>query len=64
MQINNLNLEKLKNIIKNFHKYKVHVVGDVIIDIYTRTKLIGGQVGHRQLVLKERDNYFLVEQVW
>ena len=60
MQVNNLNLEKLKNIIKNFRKYKVHVVGDVIIDIYTRTKLIGGQIKSPTIsVLKERDNYFL-----
>lgn len=60
MQINNLNLEKLKNIIKNFNKYKVHVVGDVIIDIYTKTKLNGGQVKSPTIsVLKERDNYYL-----
>ena len=36
------------------------MVGDVIIDIYTRTKLIGGQIKSPTIsVLKERDNYFL-----
>ncbi len=43
MKENNIDFEYLKKVINNFKKYKVHVVGDTIIDTYTRTNFIGGQ---------------------
>lgn len=35
---------KLKQSLRNLNKLKVHVIGDTIIDSYTRTTMIGGQV--------------------
>ena len=43
MSDNKLTFEKLKKTIKQFNKIKIHVVGDTIVDTYTRTTLIGGQ---------------------
>mgnify|MGYP001259779095 CR=1 FL=1 len=40
---NNIKFEKLEEIIKNFKKLKVHVVGDTIVDTYTNTNFIVGQ---------------------
>ena len=42
MDQNNIKFKTLKNSLDDFKKVKVHVVGDVIIDTYTRTNLIGG----------------------
>tara|TARA_B100000029_G_scaffold463033_1_gene496032 strand:+ start:2206 stop:3759 length:1554 start_codon:yes stop_codon:yes gene_type:complete len=39
-----ITFEKLKKTIKKLKNFKVHVVGDLIIDTYTRTNLIGGHV--------------------
>ena len=44
MQNNNFNLGDLKNILSKFSKLHIHVLGDTIVDSYTRTSLIGGQV--------------------
>ena len=43
MQQNKITFKYLKDIVSKFKKYSVHVVGDTIVDTYTRTNLIGGQ---------------------
>lgn len=37
----NITFEGLRDAISRFHDYKVHVIGDTIVDTYTRTNLIG-----------------------
>ena len=44
MNQNKIKFNDLKNVIKKFKKLTVHVVGDTIIDTYTRTSFIGGQI--------------------
>ena len=44
MKNNNFDLEDLKNSLSKFKKLHIHVIGDTIVDSYTRTTLIGGQV--------------------
>ena len=39
---NKITFNTLKNTLKKFKNFKVHVIGDTIIDSYTRTNLIGG----------------------
>ena len=41
MNQNKIKFNDLKNVIKKFKKLTVHVVGDTIIDTYTRTSFIG-----------------------
>ena len=43
MENNNISFEKLVTDLSKFKNIKVHVVGDLIIDTYTNTTLIGGQ---------------------
>ena len=43
MHSNKITFNKLRNTIKDFNKYSAHVIGDTIVDTYTRTKFIGGQ---------------------
>ena len=43
MEENNISFEKLVKDLSKFKNKKVHVVGDLIIDTYTNTTLIGGQ---------------------
>ncbi|PPR41468.1 MAG: D-beta-D-heptose 1-phosphate adenylyltransferase [Alphaproteobacteria bacterium MarineAlpha5_Bin12] len=43
MKHNNIDFKLLKNTLNKFSKFKVHVLGDTIVDTYTRTSLIGGQ---------------------
>lgn len=42
LKSNKITLSSLMKIIENFKKINCHVVGDMIVDTYTRTKLIGG----------------------
>ena len=42
MSRNKITFNTLRNILKKFKNIKVHVIGDTIIDSYTRTNLIGG----------------------
>ena len=44
MSQNSISFESLKSSLENLSTYKVHVIGDTIVDSYTRTSLIGGQV--------------------
>ena len=43
MKSRNLDFESLKKALKKINGTKVHIVGDLIIDSYTRTTMIGGQ---------------------
>jgi len=43
MEFNKITFEDLKKTVKKFEKISVHVVGDTIIDTYTRGAFIGGQ---------------------
>jgi rfaE bifunctional protein kinase chain/domain len=43
MHIHNLDFSDLRSALDKMSGFKVHVVGDTIIDSYTRTNLIGGQ---------------------
>ena len=40
---NNISFSSLRQDLKKFKNYHVHVVGDTIVDTYTRTSFIGGQ---------------------
>ena len=44
MNRNKITFKILKNITKKLNNINVHIIGDTIIDTYTRTSLIGGQV--------------------
>jgi rfaE bifunctional protein kinase chain/domain/rfaE bifunctional protein nucleotidyltransferase chain/domain len=43
MQRNEISFESLRETVKKLSNYHVHVVGDTIVDSYTRTTFIGGQ---------------------
>ncbi len=43
MKYNNISFDDLRKTLKSLKNYHVHVVGDTIIDSYTRTNFIGGQ---------------------
>ncbi len=54
-----VSFEKLKKTLSKFNKLKIHVVGDLIIDTYTRTNLIGGLIKTPtpSVLYQEKDNY-------
>ncbi|TRZ47682.1 ADP-heptose synthase [bacterium] len=43
MQINEISFDSLRDTVQKLSNYHVHVVGDTIVDSYTRTTFIGGQ---------------------
>lgn len=43
MHLNDINFDSLRHTIQKLSDYHVHVVGDTIVDSYTRTTFIGGQ---------------------
>jgi rfaE bifunctional protein kinase chain/domain len=43
MQLNEISFDSLRNTVHKLSNYHVHVVGDTIVDSYTRTTFIGGQ---------------------
>ena len=43
MNKNKISFNYLRKIINDLKNIKVHVIGDTIIDTYTKTNLIGGQ---------------------
>lgn len=43
MQINKISFDSLRETVSKLSNYHVHVVGDTIVDSYTRTTFIGGQ---------------------
>jgi rfaE bifunctional protein kinase chain/domain/rfaE bifunctional protein nucleotidyltransferase chain/domain len=44
MQENNITIDILKKNLSKFKNKKIHVIGDTIIDVYTRASVIGGQI--------------------
>ena len=44
MNRNKITFSTLKNVVKRLNNISIHVVGDTIIDSYTRTSLIGGNI--------------------
>ena len=60
MELYNINFDDLRKVIKNIKNFSVHVVGDTIIDSYTRTSLIGGQTKTPTFsVLKEDEDKYI-----
>ncbi len=59
MENNSITFDLLRKSLDNMSKFAVHVVGDTIIDSYTRTKLIGGQTKTPTLsvLFKNKDDY-------
>lgn len=43
MEVNQVSFDYLREIVSKLSKFSVHVLGDTIVDTYTRTTLIGGQ---------------------
>ena len=57
---NNINFNDLKNTLNNFSKLRVHVIGDTIVDTYTRTSFIGGQTKTPTFsLLKQKEDNFI-----
>ena len=54
-----LSFDDLEQALERFSQARVHVVGDTIVDSYTRTSVIGGQVKTPTLSVRmhERDDY-------
>ena len=59
MQKNKITFEILKQTLKKFNKLKVHVIGDTIVDSYTKTNLIGGytKTPTASVLYQEKINY-------
>lgn len=43
MEEHGLSFNKLREVISSFSNFKIHVIGDTIVDSYTQTTMIGGQ---------------------
>jgi len=56
MRENNIDFNFLKNILKKFKNYKIQVLGDTIIDTYTKTDFIGGQTKSPTFSVLYRDH--------
>lgn len=60
MKSNNITFEKLLKIVEDFKNLSIHVIGDVIVDTYTETSLIGGQTKTPTLsVLKNSETHYV-----
>ena len=60
MDSDKLHFSDLRNIVNNLNKHSVHVVGDTIVDTYTRTTLIGGQTKTPTFsVLKDQEDDYI-----
>ena len=60
MELYKISFDDLRDVIKKLSKFSVHVVGDTIIDSYTRTSLIGGQTKTPTFsVLKEGEDQYI-----
>lgn len=59
MRLNDITFDKLRDTVKKLSDYHVHVVGDTIIDAYTRTTFIGGQTKTPtfSVLYQGQDNY-------
>ena len=60
IQDNKLDFDIIKNNFDNFKKINVHIIGDTIIDTYTRTNFIGGQTKTPTFsLLKQKEDNFI-----
>ena len=60
MKTNKITFEKLFQILQKINKVRVHIVGDTIVDTYTKTNFIGGQTKTPTFsVLYEKENHFV-----
>ena len=60
MKTNNISFKKLLKIVNDFKKLSIHIVGDVIVDTYTNTSLIGGQTKTPTVsVLKNSETHYV-----
>ena len=60
MEGDKLSFSDLRKIVNNLNKHSVHVVGDTIVDTYTRTTLIGGQTKTPTFsVLKDQEDDYI-----
>ena len=50
MKTNQISFDELISIVKKLNTLSVHVLGDSIVDTYTRTNFIGGQTKTQPLV--------------
>ena len=59
MNRNDINFSKLKETIGKLKSLSVHVIGDTIVDSYTRTNLIGGntKTPTTSVLYQERNDY-------
>ena len=59
MSRNKITFNTLRNILKKFKNIKVHVIGDTIVDSYTRTNLIGGntKTPTTSVLYQEKNDY-------
>ena len=53
MEMNDFDFSDLKEVIKKLKNHSVHVIGDTIVDSYTRTSLIKDKQRHLLYVLKK-----------
>lgn len=57
---NKISFNDLKKTLKSYSKLKVHVIGDTIVDTYTRTSFIGGQTKTPTFsLLKQKEDNFI-----
>lgn len=60
IQNNKLNFKKFINTFNDFKNISVHIIGDTIIDTYTRTNFIGGQTKTPTFsLLKQKEEKFI-----
>jgi rfaE bifunctional protein kinase chain/domain len=60
MHLNNITFDKLRETVHKLSSYHVHIIGDTIIDTYTRTAVIGGQTKTPTLsVLKQKEENYI-----
>ena len=59
MSRNNISFDKLKDSLKKLKNINIHVVGDTIVDSYTRTNLIGGntKTPTPSVLFQEKNDY-------
>ncbi len=59
MQVNGITFDNLREAVNQLSSFHVHVIGDTIIDAYTRSTLIGGQTKTPTLsvLFQGQDNY-------
>lgn len=59
MNKNKINFDTLKSSLKKFKGFRIHVIGDTVVDTYTKTNLIGGylKTPTPSVLYQERLNY-------